>query len=224
MYWESVIGYDVRELWLNNQVGRTDELIRTSIKKPLSVDNSVWFSLFVRPLETHLWPRSAAKSEYRSPYWQEFFDKHAELTKPNFYYGHKRLWLELSKMKEHISQHWPDTWRPSAIVAVTDVFDTNPESGDIDPFVIPQIIHPNWKCLGYDVASGDLFSGLMNNESSLDDLRDTEWKLQLNEYHLFDDVTAAFRFCSIAEQRMTDHTPQYVYGLYLIETVNAEFP
>jgi hypothetical protein len=72
------------------------------------------------------------------------------------------------------------------------------------------------RLLGYDVADHGLLSGLSNcGYSAADAVALTaRWAPQLNDWHLFDDPEAAAGFAAMTDQRVPEHAPFVVYGLY----------
>lgn len=71
--------------------------------------------------------------------------------------------------------------------------------------------------LGYDVADWGLISGLSNcgfmPEEPVSDYR-AKWGPKLNAHHLFDDIEAAYDFAKFTDQRVPEHAPFYVFGVW----------
>jgi hypothetical protein len=88
----------------------------------------------------------------------------------------------------------------------------------LDPLPIP-IGNQNWTSLGFDVSDGSGLSGLSNCGYAKDEvpaLRE-RWGPHLNTYHLFSDVDQAIEFKRLSDNRVREHAPFFVYGLYLVE-------
>lgn len=122
---------------------------------------------------------------------------------------------------------WPEAPSEDAVwqLALTVVDD--PQSGEL---------HPDWdfpvdwpagspSFLGYDVADSFLTSGLMNcgyaNEAA--ELRE-RWARHLNLHHLFSERARALHFCRITNERIPEHAPFFVYGLYRLNPRLAVAP
>lgn len=117
---------------------------------------------------------------------------------------------------------WPapeagDAGCPIAITLVED-----PHSSDL------RGLHGEWdfplewpagshSFLGYDVADAGLTSGLMNCGYTDDATQLREhWARHLNRCHLFSDRARALHFLRITSERVPEHAPFFVYGLYLL--------
>ena len=79
----------------------------------------------------------------------------------------------------------------------------------------PPAVDDTWTRLGYDVSDGALLSGLSNSGYAARDVRALRsvWEPQLNEHHLFDDAARALEFRVLAERRVPEHAPFFVFGL-----------
>jgi len=74
------------------------------------------------------------------------------------------------------------------------------------------------KLLGYDVADQVMTSGLSNcgyTDEEKRRLRPT-WGGLLNEHHLFDQVDLASEFRRITAERVQEHAPFFVFGIYML--------
>lgn len=74
---------------------------------------------------------------------------------------------------------------------------------------------PEWQCLGYDVCDEVGTSGLMNcaYENAERDLVD-DFALRITEHHLLRTVGDADRFREVCDQRVAEHAPFAVLGIY----------
>jgi hypothetical protein len=82
----------------------------------------------------------------------------------------------------------------------------------------PNQVADGWEFLGYDVADYFLLSALMNSpykEHEVEDLK-ARFASKLNEHHLFATIQPAEAFMLLADERLPEHAPFYVYGLYLV--------
>lgn len=76
---------------------------------------------------------------------------------------------------------------------------------------------PEWTFLGFDVTDGSI-SGLCNcgyHEPELAILRPT-WASRLNEHGLFSEMADALAFRKLTDERVTEHAPFYVYGMWIV--------
>jgi hypothetical protein len=72
-----------------------------------------------------------------------------------------------------------------------------------------------WVSLGFDVADGDLLSGIMNCGIDQRDMRNSR-RQKLNDYSLFNDFESADAFRSFSDRRVQEHAPFYVYRLSVL--------
>ncbi len=84
--------------------------------------------------------------------------------------------------------------------------------GDFDHMNVPADL----TLLGYDVADGGKLSGLANcgYESPERDIARAEYSAKLNEHHLFRALDEALVFRTYTEERVPEHAPFFVYGVY----------
>ncbi|KAB2892720.1 MAG: hypothetical protein F9K28_11280 [Bacteroidetes bacterium] len=189
---EILIGFDIREMEYSYQDSWSQDrketfLIIGNIIKPLSTDRDVWNSIFTM----------YENLKQNLPSW----------TNP---------WENLFEMTSYTDKIWKDHWKPSWIIGITLLSGVNLIAYD---HVIPSGLEKNWMFLGYDVSDKYLLSGLTNCGYKPEEisLLKNKWKNHLNKYHLFDDPESATQFTNIANQRVPEHAPFNVYGLYLIE-------
>lgn len=107
----------------------------------------------------------------------------------------------------------PGCWR----IAITVI--DNPESSEQHPswdfplsWPEPE---PRTEFLGYDVGDAGLLSGLMNcgYDEEAAELRE-RFARHLNHHHLFYDRERALHFARLTNERVPEHAPFFVYGLY----------
>lgn len=187
-----LLGFDAREAggggdW--DAKRRGEYLFRPDVARPCSIDQRVW-----RPVVEVL----------DSP---------------------SRFWDDLARLQEVVRERPERPW----IVALEVLLSTcSPEeAAAVEPFLLvgsPGRFNPvdgRWELLGYDVADlGGSISGLMNcgflpGHEDVEALR-AAWGPRLNSRHLFDEVTDAVAFKDFSNQRVPEHRPFFVNGLWLL--------
>jgi hypothetical protein len=216
-----ILGYDARKLWDDRYVAseqREAFLFRLDVERVLSVDEAVWPSVF--PF------KSDAPPEYVG-----FF---------------QRLWEDLGSLRSRIATVAQIRTRPADVIAVAlaaDLFSTadanrwekrlkgespNPGVTEADlplPSADPPSIGTGWSLLGYDVCDEWGLSGLVNcgfqpDREDVKSLRAT-WGPRLNRFHLFDSIDHASEFARLSNQRVNEHAPFFVYGLWRVDELKA---
>jgi hypothetical protein len=79
-------------------------------------------------------------------------------------------------------------------------------------------VGPGWRFVGFDVAD-DAISGLSNcgyRQDEVGDLRAT-WAPRLNAHGLFEDVADALSFRGLTDERVPEHAPFAVHGIWIVE-------
>ena len=76
---------------------------------------------------------------------------------------------------------------------------------------------PDWRFVGFDVADGTV-SGLTNCGYDADEVGVLRavWASRLNEHGLFSDVADALSFRRLTDERVPEHAPFFVYGLWIV--------
>lgn len=215
---ERLLGFDAREMWMDTEEfwpleRKQSYLFREDVLKPFSTDETTWPSIFDHGEGSFM---AAAERErwgftgLQTPSWT----------------GANGLWQDLAEMRRHTA-----TNQPYYSIAVTWLDDT--EDGEVlhlGPHALPTQ-PPNrnsdWQLLGYDISDGSLLSGLSNcgwgkREEQIEFIKPVKlyWKDQLNDNHLFNDIDRALEFRKFTDERVSEHAPFFVFGLWLIETVN----
>jgi hypothetical protein len=207
---EYLLGFDAREMlpapqsWAAER--RTVYLLRPEVRKPLSADSGVWLSLYADDSSDLGRPRMPALLR---PQW----------TGPN-----AGLWDDLGRLEQNLAT--THVAIPYWLVAVTWFADpaSLSEPRNYGPYLepmTPRVRSPDWPLLGFDVCDAGLLSGLMNCGYG-DDARPAltvEWGPWLNEHHLFKDAESALAFRLMANHRVREHAPFFVYGLWFISEV-----
>lgn len=74
---------------------------------------------------------------------------------------------------------------------------------------------PDWRLLGWDVVSGVFPSGLANCGYRAEEVLEWRvWAERLNDHHLFEDLPSAFAFRDRTNERVPEHAPFAVMGIY----------
>lgn len=201
---ELLLGFDAREMWLDPQDYWPDSrkkmyLLRYDVVRPLSTDTAVW---------------------------RNVFDADTSLQRPQWIGPMMGLWENLATLQEYMNTAWSARTLPYWIIAVT--LDENVRESDNllkryarTSNIIPALRDPAWVFLGYDVSDQWLLSGLSNcgygtNASEIQMLRDT-YASDLNEHHLFDSIKPAIDFMHLSDERVREHAPFFVFGIWLIK-------
>lgn len=213
-----VLGFDAREKWLPPGSGwdesrRQSYLYRPDVEKPLSVDSIVWRSVF--DLHPALRPRFIGIFHVLFEdleHLERLLDTAAAELGPCDLVA---LALDLAACNEE------EQAKLDHFLTGTNSGGT-PASGPLTTLAKPVAIDDGWKFLGYDVADLGCLSGLMNM-GFLSDYDDVEalrarWGPQLNAFHLFDDPEPAEEFKSFSDQRVKEHAPFYVIGIWRVRT------
>jgi hypothetical protein len=208
---EYLLGYDLRfnfgdfvaRDWTTAR--RARYLLRPEIAEPASVDTAVWPSRFVfSGSYVSRQPDGLARAAVEIRYLlQNALD----------------LWPEPEEMRAAFEAS--DLGGGAIALAVTLVGDGTLVSGDswaalIDPDTAPGPPSPGWTCMGYDIADSGLTGGLANcgyDRTEAAALR-ADWSGRLNGHGLFDNPADADAFRALADRRVPEHQPFYVFGLY----------
>ncbi len=133
------------------------------------------------------------------------------------------IWASQEGLIEFLEPHLgPPSQRCYALHAITllsthriyrsshDATSTSPRSSDS-----ASSLDPSWVRLGFDVADIWLCSGLMNcGYTPSDRPHAARFTRSLNRFHLFDDVAIALDFARFTDERVEEHAPFHVFGMY----------
>jgi len=197
-YEELLIGFDARErflkfkdIWDTHRIEQY--LLREDIIKPLSVDVMVWDSVF-----------------------------HVLQVEPLDWRGPRQEWDSLERLKAVIER---ENINRSYWLVATSQWTTAEKKNALEKLygIIPASPSHEWNLLGFDIADELLLSGLMNAGYGIEqrEILSQQWARHLNQYHLFEDLDIALKFKSLTDERVKEHSPFSVYGIYLIEKVTA---
>ena len=194
---EQLLGFDIREMWSQMDVTwpesrKASYLLRADVTKVLSVDS-------------HVWPRVVlgVEKNVRAPsQWRDL-----------------GLWDNLHHLQEYLRQNANTIQRPYQVIGITLLRNALPVPeqemwASLAP-TVPASLNKEWAFLGYDVADEGFISGLSDCGYEADELHlRTGWELALNEWHLFTQRKQAIKFQRITDQRVDEHAPFCIYGLY----------
>ena len=111
---------------------------------------------------------------------------------------------------------------------LTGVHPDETSSDRLSSIATPSDLDKSWEFLGYDIADLAGTSGLMNMGflTGVDEVAAlrARWGMHLNTSHLFVDRSRAEEFKSFSSQRVPEHAPFYVIGLWLVKRRGAGLP
>jgi hypothetical protein len=202
---EQLLGFDVRAMWSQMDVTWPESrkarfLLRANVTKVLSVDTLVW----ARALP-------GVEKNVRAPtQWRDL-----------------GLWESLHHLRKYLQQNAGAIARPYQVIGITLLRDTlaEPEQEMWASLAtpVPASLRKEWKFLGYDVADDSFISSLSDCAYEADELQlRTGWELVLNEWHLFTQRRQAIKFQKMSDQRVDEHAPFCIYGLYSLLQSGAD--
>jgi hypothetical protein len=196
---ETLIGFDAREMWLDNDAWWAIErrkifLLNRATIKPLAADHAVWPSMFDLNATLSL----SIPQDIR---WQN------------------GLWSSLEQLEAILKPCIDRSEFPYWLVGITQYREDDNEEllfemGDDTT----SLIDKNWDFLGFDVYDGTLLSALLNFGGDEQDMqhRAEKFASKLNEHHLFSKPEDAFEYrqwCNTIHDFVV-HGPFYIFGLY----------
>jgi hypothetical protein len=196
-YEERLLGFDARLPAPAAQATWTPEraeayLLRADLDAVLSVDRVAWPGI------------SPPDKRLRSP--ARVFDL--------------GLWDDVRPLAAHLQadpvarqQAW---WAIAVTLLIDAASDAEVEWWTL--FASPAVtstVDASWTFLGYDIADGP-FSGLSNCGYRPDEIGVARelWGAHLNDHHLFTDQAQALACMEYTEERVPEHAPFFVFGLY----------
>jgi hypothetical protein len=196
-----LLGFDAREMWLGPREDRPEGdqscfFLRQDAIKQLSVDIMIWASVF---------------------------QVDQVLTRPQWTGPIQSLWNNLQTLQTYLYQCEA---KPYWIIAVTLCSDLC-EGEELETWKLraatiqPALPDEAWDLLGYDVADEWLLSVLTNCgfDKLTEDVEAIRKKYvpALNAYHLFDALEPATEFRMLSDERVQEHAPFFVFGIWLIK-------
>jgi hypothetical protein len=215
-----LLGFDVRvakepyvsRRWDRN--ARAQYLLRPDIEWPLSVDRSVWPSVFF------------------SNHFRDFRDEPATIGVDPEVEGTSGLtsWQHLERMRAHYDAHGASA--PGGVFVAIELLSEKAAEGRsilyempggiqcgiwLDP-TVPDRIPEGSTLLGYDVADAGRISGLSNcgyTEAERSAMGPV-WAGRLNSFGLLSTLEDAVAFRQQCNQRVPEHAPFWVYTLWRV--------
>jgi hypothetical protein len=202
----ALLGFDAREMFMDpgeswDAARRGTYLLRTDVRKPLSVDPAVWPSLFGEGLPEQQRQRLGLSTVQR-PDWRG---------------PHQDLWDDLHRMHQSLGPLGSQTHWTIALhwVSADGLPLPSASQGPHREELPSSALSEDWRLLGFDIADAGLFSGLSNcgyDQATVAELR-ASWGAHLNEHHLFTNVSQALAFRDLTNRRVPEHAPFFVYAL-----------
>jgi hypothetical protein len=196
------LGFDAREMWLNfrsewDDVRKREYLLRDDATRVLSTDSKVWPSIF--QLERSL-DRTEELPEYR------------------------HVSESLAELRRVAGGIMRKSNRPYSIIAIALMTETCSETEIAEwrkeyPEPEPLDVKSQWSFLGYDISDRFFLSGLSNCGYGQDrPALQREWAPCINEHHLVSEIDSANKFKIMTDERVKEHAPFYVFGIWLVES------
>jgi len=203
---ERVIGFDARVVDADDWSSERKALyLLRSDAKPRSLDPMVWPSIFDNG--------SAVRPAWFGPF-QELWEDLAVLQ--------KHLGATPEKQKAQLVAFTVHATEDGGLAEFLDAHVGHlPSTGETSPLppTTPPARDPAWRLLGYDVCDVWGLSGLSNcgyDANELAGLRQA-WAPRLNAYHLLSNLDEGETCRRLSNERVPEHAPFFVYGLWSIE-------
>ncbi|MBL1274754.1 MAG: hypothetical protein COB30_001575 [Ectothiorhodospiraceae bacterium] len=186
-------------------------LFRLDVETPISVDRNVTEIID----EPHYDANSIGYTGPLSPYW-ESLDALRLFIKSSKLNANAYFLLSITLNNALLTDTELSFWNAlldnkSQALQKTELF---------EGLATPNRLDENWEFIGYDVADTGFTSALSNmgfsDGENPSELR-TEWSDALNRHHLFDHSDAALRFKAFSDQRVPEHAPFFVFGLWRVK-------
>jgi hypothetical protein len=193
---ESLIGFDAREMWINDETFWASEcremfLLDQMVAKPLSADDTVWPAVF---------------------------DMHPDFSLPHDVRWRQGLWSSHQQLESVLRTELVQAQTPYWVIAISQYREN--ESEELLYEATEAINYESWQFLGFDVCNETLLSGLMNFGGDQDEMRYRRslFTAKVNEHHLFSnpDDAFAYRQWGTTEDDFVVHGPFYIFGLYAV--------
>jgi hypothetical protein len=168
-----------------DQKRRETFLVRTDVRRPLSLDTRVW----PRPATVH-----GERVEEPAP------------------------WLDVESVRCRWARFQPEAQGAWVVIAIGALApDANSREALARSGIDTELVAAtNWQFLGFDVVDGNI-SGLSNcgfEEGELSGLK--VWGSRINDHGLLSNLSDALLFRSLTDQRVPEHAPFQVCGLWLV--------
>jgi hypothetical protein len=205
------LGFDMRlgrDKYVSSQWSqerRQRYLLNPEVFWPLSVDQTVWPTIF-------LYNRDATAHDLELTICVEPRDAHQDALE---------LWANPTDMYKAARQSGAPIISEAVPISVELISSAPLIEFDYWRAVLDQsyTVAPTsaeWVCLGYDVADSSRLSGLANCSYKDADRHDLsrDWGTALNEFGLFREPVTALEFARLTDRRVPEHAPFFAYGLY----------
>lgn len=207
---------------------KKEYLIDRNVKRVLSTDESVWPSIFEQRISQQIMEIEPEKRKEMFPTVD--FNQTGPFA-PEWIGRNAPFWENLSDLLQNVTLINPseEIWIIAGTIFVDDETKANSRP-DWPPYLDvtePLERKPSWPLLGYDVSDEFRLSGLSRcgyEESDFAQYPREYWSTKINENHLFTDFDTAFEFLKFTNERVAEHAPFFVYGLYKISMLGAEQP
>ena len=200
--------------WLTD--ARARYLLRPDITWPLSVDALVWPSVFFSTI-------------FRNPAFESYSAIEVDHTVDDGNY-----WLDLDRMRTYYDSHQAQA--PGGVFVGIELLSERAAEGDRISYkepdgiqcallleqTVPARLPEGSTLLGYDVADASRISGLTNCEYTEEEIRELGplWANRLNSFGLLSTVDDAVAFREVCDQRVPEHAPFWIYGLWRLRSTN----
>jgi hypothetical protein len=189
---------------------RKDYLLRADASWPMSVDHSVWPSIFwfdEVPKRVARQHQSIAVSLAREPQLGTDLADLISLYEAGG--GKNAIAIALELVTERVP-------KGSYIT-----YEERPGSGPFGleiPLTKPERLPVDSEFLGYDIADAARISGLSNCGYTSEDKRQLlGWEMRLNDFGLFPDLQDAIAFRAVTDKRVSEHAPFWIFGIYRLK-------
>jgi hypothetical protein len=210
---EKLLGFDARahlEAASQWDRERRDSYLLRDVPHPLSVGVFTWPSLF----DTGQGGALSISERQRLSL--------SGISTPEWIGANAGIWDNLILMRDCLAANSSRIHIAYSVIAISWLSrDALQKASELGPYVEPtnpRKVSKEWEFLGYDIADGSFVSGLSEcayDPGEIGRLR-IEWAAHLNENHLFADNDFAFEFAQLSNNRVAEHAPFHVYGLYRI--------
>jgi len=216
---EIVLGFDARETGPRAEARWTESRRRTCLLReaplPLSVDEMVWPTAFAELAERRRDREATALSAGGTP----AFTPSGWIPRPRWIGPNDHLWDNLGAMETQIraTSRGPDRHGKTWEIAITWHGPDFPEDAGLNTApTVPETRDASWRLLGFDVADPNI-TGLSNCEyDAAERGLAATWAPCLNEHHLFAKIEDADVFRVFTNERVREHAPFYVLGLWRV--------
>ena len=180
---------------------RRTYLLRPEIEWPMSVDRRVWPSIFGLYYDASAKRSISFLAAEPDPEMWNYLD----------------LWANLSEMQTWYARHGAGESIAVVPVAIGVFLEgLNPQEAFWPTSDTP--LPSSAKLIGFDVADFSLTSAVSNcgyKEQAAEVLR-PKWRDRINDHGLIVTVEDAFEFKQVSDQRVREHSPFYVFAVYLL--------